>query len=613
MKNLAKMYYVLPAIGLVSLTTVSLVALLMASASAANSTTSSASASVTVASACTMSSTVNTTHNATITNGTYKEDIGKTTLKVICNDNSGFSIHAVGYSNDTFGNNKLVANVGGILSPTNDIITGTAIAGNISNWSMKLTSIAGTYAPTLENGYESYKEVPATYTKVATFNSTTDATIGSSIETTYRAYISGTQPAGTYTGKVKYTMVHPATAEPNQPKDCTANKICYWPNGDGEVVDSMGGQNISSTATNAELWATNFRRDGYGFAGWSDKFDWVLNENDVNGNGTGPNAGYHIYGPNATITTPANMTEKGLSLYAVWVKSNGNLQGWNYCSALSTGKVTALTDQRDGNTYAVAKLKDNKCWMIENLRLDNTNSDNATGALAQGYGTSTTYGNFSGLAEPETANFTNSTIANSLYYSGTQSGTASVNIGTNNYPGYRMPRFNNQNTTSSATNMTGTRNNTYSYGNWYTWPAAIADTSYYGTNNQTITGTSICPKGWHLPSGGNSNNATNSDFWKLGTGIMGFAPSNNSYYQNSETNTDSKTATQAFRSYPNNFIYSGNFYDSSAGNRGAYGDYWSSTVGNSYSSYYLSLGSSYVYPGVFYINKYNSRSIRCVQ
>ena len=161
----------------------------------------------------------------------------------------------------------------------------------------------------------------------------------------------------------------------------------------------MGDQSITSSDTSATLWASNFKRNNYGFVGWSDKHDWVLNENDANGNGTGANLGYHIYGPNAIIEfTAGQYSEEGLSLYAIWAKSAGNLQGWTGCSTLGQGKVTALTDQRDDDTYAVAKLADGKCWMLENLRLDY--NANFTESLSQGFGTSATYGNFEGLAEP---------------------------------------------------------------------------------------------------------------------------------------------------------------------------------------------------------------------
>lgn len=47
------------------------------------------------------------------------------------------------------------------------------------------------------------------------------------------------------------------------------------------------------------------------------------------------------------------------------------MQNWSGCSSMSIGDITALKDTRDDDVYTVAKLGDGKCWMIENLRLDN--------------------------------------------------------------------------------------------------------------------------------------------------------------------------------------------------------------------------------------------------
>ena len=41
------------------------------------------------------------------------------------------------------------------------------------------------------------------------------------------------------------------------------------------------------------------------------------------------------------------------------------------CANSNLHEVASLVDVRDGNTYTVAKLKDNKCWMTQNLRLVN--------------------------------------------------------------------------------------------------------------------------------------------------------------------------------------------------------------------------------------------------
>ena len=587
--------------------------------------TTSANASVTVAEACTMTATVNSAHSATINPGQYLQPIGETVLKVICNDAGGYAIYAVGNANNEYGNNKLLANVGGSLNSTYDIATGTATSGSTSNWAMKVSAVSGTYAPTIQNSFGSYHDVPTTYTKVAQLNSMTDATTGSSVSTTYAAYVKSDQPAGNYNGKVKYTMVHPTTETPLSPQTASSNCINYFPNG-SNVVGTMGCQSVGASATSATLLASNYSRTGYGFAGWSDSYDYATN----------PNAKF--YGPNETITFTAGQyrsPNSGLALYAVWVKSAGSLQDSSTIATLcgtGTGSLTqatidgtanlasvsALTDQRDNQTYAIAKLSDGKCWMIENLRLENTNNDNATGNLAQGYGTSTTYGNFSGLADPETTNFTSTTTANSLYYSGIPDGTATVNIGTTNSPSSRFPRYNHENTNSRASSPTSNGTAIYSYGNYYTWHAAVADLSYNSTLNGSVTNTSLCPTGWRLPQGGNKTRIESNDdndFWNLtvdalngGTNPANYDSSTFPYYENT---AEAGPVSKKLRSYPNNFLYSGSFTTSSAGDRGSYGYYRSSTS-NSSNSYLLSLTSSQVFPGTNSLDKVFGYSIRCV-
>ncbi|MBR3180001.1 InlB B-repeat-containing protein [Candidatus Saccharibacteria bacterium] len=524
---------------------------------APRTTAQSAGASVTVAAACSFTGTVNSAHTASIPAGTYKDSIGETVFNAVCNDPYGYSIYAIGYSNNEYGNNKLLATISGVLTPAGDIVTGTATSGNTSNWAMKMIPVTGTSTPVVENGYGDYNVIPATTTKVASFPSATDMTTGSSVKATYAANISSSQPAGNYDGKVKFIMVHPATDTPLESITCDPGKICYTPNARG-VADSMSDQSASSNSA-VDLWPSNFKRDGYGFAGWNTEFDY---------SGT-------TYGPMETITTP-DLSTKGLALYAYWIKSAGDLQGWQGCDSLASGAVTALTDTRDNNTYAVAKLADGNCWMIENLRLGGSSAMNLTTA--------------------------NTVTAFTL--------PASTNtFDTSDYTAIQMSA---KNTLEAPTNMTTSTNaEVYSYGNYYSWAAVIGSTTAYSTDNQSVN-TSICPSGWHLPKGGDSNNATNSEFWKLGTAIMGFAPSNNFSYQNTETNTAGKTATAAIRSYPNNFLYSGYLNGSSFNTRGSDGNYWSSTVRGSNYSYYPYFYSSLVAPGTYNGDKYLGFSVRCV-
>ena len=565
--------------------------------------------SVTVTTSCTFQGIVNTAHTANIENGTVQGNIGSTTLKAFCNDNGGFSIHAIGYTDEEYGKTVLSSQA---IGDSVDITTGTGTSGT-SSWAMKLGASNSTAYPiTLDNGFGAYSAVPATFTKVAHRDSGTDigtSATGALLTTTYQVYVSSDQPADNYVGKVKYTMVHPSAEEPAQPRTTTAGQICYYAN-TSSAVGTMGCQNVASSVT---LLASNFSRAGYGFAGWSDKFDYATNANA------------HFYGPNETITlNTADYTgeNNGLSLYAVWVKSAGNLQDTttasNICSSLTTAptdgtanlaSVSALTDQRDSNTYAIAKLADGNCWMIENLRLDKTNSDNSTGALAQGYGTSTAYGNFSGLAEPESANFRDSTTANSLYYSGTQSGTASVNIGTSSYPGYRFPRYNNANTSARASSPTANSVAMYSYGNYYSWAAAIADTTDYTSGDHNTT--SICPTGWMVPLGNTSTGDITQGAADAANRVGGF-----SYLDRKMGGTGSSQsiaeASNRWRKWPNNFLYSGLVLGSPVSDRGSLGYYWSSTAFSSFYAYNLYFDSSSVRPGTNSYDKYRGRPVRCL-
>ena len=194
--------------------------------------------SITVPSACTMSGNIATgnEHTASINPNTYQDNIGKTTITTFCNDAGGYAIYAIGYTGDQYTGDDHTKLIG--TNTNQKISTGTAKTGT-SQWAMRITPVTGTYTPTIENSYDSenYHIVPDTYEKVATYGNSTDATggTGSSIETTYAAYISGTQAADTYTSKVKYTLVHPSVAAapelPVAPEETatlvTGDSLCF--------------------------------------------------------------------------------------------------------------------------------------------------------------------------------------------------------------------------------------------------------------------------------------------------------------------------------------------------------------------------------------------------
>ena len=318
-----------------------------------------------------------------------------------------------------------------------------------------------------------------------------------------------------------------------------------------------------------------------------------------------------------TITFTEDMYTNGLVLFANWKAAETGVTMQTFDDTVSTyaskpvGSVIALKDERDNDVYAVAKLADGNWWMIENLRLDydanittsNTQSNN--GAWG---------GGFAGLAEPETTNFSDSTTPNSLYTTDTTS--TDLRIITGSSQGYRFPRYNNINSASRTANNTTSNTNVYSYGNYYTWSAAIADTGNYTTNNQSVSNTSICPSGWHLPKGGDKTNEANNEWWNLTVnGIMsGAAPANyesstTPYYTGTPEGSDD---SKALRAYPNNLVYSGGYYSSSAYGRGTDGRYWSSTIDGPYGAYYENFGSANVYPGTNSFSKYRGSTVRCL-
>ena len=581
------MYFLLPA-GLFSLT---LATGIFLSSSNINAETVTANASVIVPAACTFSSTLDSAHSAEINNNTYRTDIGATTFIVICNDTEGFSLYAVGYANEEFGNTKLLATIGGVLTPAKDIVTGTAESGSTSNWAMKLQTVSGQASPTIESGFSTYHSVPNVYTKVATLTNATSIS-GVSVQSTYAAFISGTQPAGTYNGKVKYTMVHPADETPLQPQTCPSGKICYFPNG-SNVVGTMGQQTVSSSATSAKLLASNFSRTGYGFAGWSDSYDYASN----------PNANF--YGSNEDIAFTAGQytgSNSGLSLYAVWVKSQGDFQdasetrticnGLTQASASGTrtlASVSALTDTRDNQTYAIARLADGNCWMIENLRLDNTAQLtilNTNNPLNDGTDVTLKHN----YTDAQTYN-TLSASSNVAYDADTapdgwcNSATAVCNDQS------RLRTDNTANRVSYASGATMSANaNLYSYGNYYNWYSATAGHGTHGKSSGNTDG-DLCPVGWHLPTGTSSG-----DF----------------YYLNAYVNAGSTSSDANLRIFPNNFVHSGNAYSASLNNRGTQGLYWSSTAYSSSDAYRLDFSSTYVSNAAYGNFKYFGRTIRCL-
>ncbi len=176
-----------------------------------NTASNSTAVSVTVATACTLTggsdgtSTSDSTYSVTVPSNNYRE-INGSKLTTICNDAAGYSIYAIGYSGNSYaapGNTTMI-------SPVGSINTNLNTSGSTSGWAMQVAKVSGN-APEIMNGFDSYHEIPGTYAQVARYTGPTGSSTdtGAQVQTKYRIFISSAQAASTYTGKVKYTMIHP--------------------------------------------------------------------------------------------------------------------------------------------------------------------------------------------------------------------------------------------------------------------------------------------------------------------------------------------------------------------------------------------------------------------
>jgi uncharacterized protein (TIGR02145 family) len=217
----------------------------------------------------------------------------------------------------------------------------------------------------------------------------------------------------------------------------------------------------------------------------------------------------------------------------------------------NANNTATLYDSRDNRYYNVRKMADNKCWMITNL--------------AYAYGNHYTSGNGS-------SGWTTSATSTAYY-------TDSYNdTGVTQFSGTRCPKS----YATSASNLDGTE-----CGFLYNWFAATAGTGTAAMTSGNATA-SICPVGWHLPTGGSSG-----EFRALNI-LMSSSAAN-------------WTSSGVWRG-----AYSG-YFNPGYGlvNQGSHGYYWSSTAGGSMGVYSFYFVSGYVYPENS-SSKYVGFAVRCV-
>ena len=405
--------------------------------------------SIEVPVSCSLEGTGMTSHNANIVNGTYQADIGSTTLKAFCNDTNGFAIYAIGFTDDEYGKTVLTNST---LGTSADIATGTATSGNTSNWAMKLaTNSSATYAVTLDNSFGSYQSVPAEYTKVAHRDSGTDigaSATGAELTSTYSAYMSQTQPAGTYSGKVKYTLVHPSSHTApvvcNSEATTIAEAKCLQ---DFAHVSDTNRASIIASMTPEQQYTLKDSRDGK---------TYTIAKYQVGNTGN----------------------------YDVWMTQNLDLD-------LDAG-TTYTNEDTDIGYNTTTSTYDTAAWSPTRSTYSAT-SDHIH-EWCQGGTWNTQYGYCENNDTPESYDPGN------LYWNATESDSTDWNEYYSSCD-YSTPTPVCDQSKNPISTYVSTTSSTpqYHLGNYYNWAAALATNDSSQFNSSELVEQSICPAGWTLP------------------------------------------------------------------------------------------------------------------
>ena len=232
------------------------------------------------------------------------------------------------------------------------------------------------------------------------------------------------------------------------------------------------------------------------------------------------------------------------------------------CGSLSVGDIVSLTDERNGQTYRIKKMQDEKCWMVDNMKYK---------------GEGITINNIGDGTEGITLNDTDG-------------------------------RYNTvDGTDSEAASGTGTN---YDKAFLYNWYAATAGNGTYSVDAEgTNVASSICPTGWRLPSGTSSDTSPTAS----GTSIVA------ADYTVLDASMNSGSLSHGFTpgyyaGWQFGGAWSGVFAGAWVNNlelQGSSGYYWSSTNYSTLYATYLSFTSSDITLGHY--NKYGGSAVRCVK
>ena len=413
--------------------------------------------------------------------------------------------------------------------------------------------ISGDIVSGTSSGYNGLP-IYTTDTPIKLINSSSASS--SSIQFKIGAKATSSQVSGAYTNIINFIGVG---------KVITTNYAITFNDPSGEA-SGMPSQQTGTTDSGAvQLPSTVPTRTNYMFKGWCTI--QVADGGECTGTGVTQIQPSGFLALNAG-TSPSNPEQR--TLYAMWKDNSSTLEMQNLDPSKCTTTATTAVDNRDNEEYLIQRLADGKCWMLDNLRLDLTNS-----TILNGLTTSNTHVDANSLTSLKSGNRSaGAQYASSGFVKWDSSSPDNV---------YNQAKANadyKDTTTTSYGEGSG------KIGVYYNYCAASAGSYCYdsgaGTGNAQYD---LCPAGWRMPTGGSSG-----EYRALYTA-----------YSSDATSFRNALSTPL----------SGYFDDGSAYSQGSTGYFWSSTYNDGNSMYYLFFDSSAVYPtGSDYRNSGNS--LRCL-
>ena len=297
------------------------------------------------------------------------------------------------------------------------------------------------------------------------------------------------------------------------------------------------------------------------------------------------------------------------SAYAKAEKQKATIDGHDYyamqdmsstiCADVDIPSELQVYDSRDNHIYTIGRLADERCWLLDNLALDLTNSTTlAALSDTNTNASSTALGYLRGTTSRDPSQDPDGNFA-----------TAGVANWTSDYsysaPLINTSKENESNGTITNPNDTLVEAANWKYGIYYNYCAASAGSYCYG--NGTTEGVSldrqntaidaefdICPAGWRMPTGG-SVESDGGEYQNL--------------YDQYENAADGQTLAfrKAFHA-----TMQGMYYGSQASYQGGEGWYWSSTK---QSDHYMYILYSYYTPMISAASTathYYGHTVRCI-